>query len=127
VVLLRFPERRLQKRYERVFIIVMTAWLSAEAIISVTWPCWATPKNITSGLGGSTIERERSSRELSETLAHLVPTGVADRLRRDGLRIGQPEMVDITLLMSDIRGTQESPKPSIPLNWRLSSTSIVPP
>ena len=48
VVLLRFPERRLQKRYERIFIIVMAAWLlSAEAVIAVSWPCWATPKNIT--------------------------------------------------------------------------------
>ena len=52
----------------------------------------------------ATIERERSSRELSETLSHLLPTGLADRLGRDGLRIGQPEMVEITLLMSDIRG-----------------------
>jgi class 3 adenylate cyclase len=52
----------------------------------------------------ATIERERSSRELSETLSHLLPTGLADRLRRDGLRIGQPELVEITLLMSDIRG-----------------------
>jgi class 3 adenylate cyclase len=52
----------------------------------------------------ATVERERSSRELSETLSHLLPTGLADRLRRDGLRIGQPELVEITLLMSDIRG-----------------------
>ena len=51
-----------------------------------------------------TIERERSSRELSETLSHLLPTGLADRLRRDGLRIGQSELVEITVLMSDIRG-----------------------
>ena len=33
-----------------------------------------------------------------------MPTGLADRLHRDGLRIGQPELVEITLLMSDIRG-----------------------
>jgi class 3 adenylate cyclase len=52
----------------------------------------------------ATIERERSSQELTETLSHLLPTGLADRLRRDGLRIGQPELVEITLLMSDIRG-----------------------
>jgi class 3 adenylate cyclase len=51
-----------------------------------------------------TTERERSSRELSETLSHFLPTGLADRLRRDGLRIGQPELVEITVLMSDIRG-----------------------
>ena len=52
----------------------------------------------------ATIERERSSRELSETLSHLLPTGLADRLRRDGLKIGQPELVEITVLMLDIRG-----------------------
>ena len=48
MVLLRFPERRLQKRYERIFITVMAAWLlSTQAISAVTWPCWATPKNMT--------------------------------------------------------------------------------
>jgi class 3 adenylate cyclase len=52
----------------------------------------------------ASIELERSSRELSETLSHLLPAGLADRLRRDGLRIGQPELVEMTVLMSDIRG-----------------------
>ena len=48
VVLLRFPERRLQKRYERVFIIVAAAWLlTVGAIGAVTWPCWATPTEAT--------------------------------------------------------------------------------
>jgi class 3 adenylate cyclase len=52
----------------------------------------------------ATIEQEQSSRELSETLSHLLPTGLADCLRRGGLRIGQPELLEITVLMSDIRG-----------------------
>ena len=52
----------------------------------------------------ATIERERSSQELNETLSRLLPTGLADRLRHNGLRIGQPEMVEVTLLMSDVRG-----------------------
>jgi class 3 adenylate cyclase len=52
----------------------------------------------------ATIELERSSRELSETLSRLLPTGLAERLRRDGLRIGQSEMAEVTLLMSDVRG-----------------------
>jgi hypothetical protein len=48
VVLLRYPERRLQKRYERRFIAVMATWLlSFEAIYAVTWPCWATPTKVT--------------------------------------------------------------------------------
>jgi class 3 adenylate cyclase len=50
-------------------------------------------------------ERERTTRELSETLSRLLPTGLADRLRREGgLRIGQSETVEVTLLMSDVRG-----------------------
>jgi class 3 adenylate cyclase len=53
----------------------------------------------------ATIELERSSRELSETLSRLLPTGLADRLRHEGgLRIGQSEIVEVTLLMSDVRG-----------------------
>ena len=48
VVLLRFPERRLQKRYERRFIAVIAIWLvSFAAIYAVTWPCWATPTKVT--------------------------------------------------------------------------------
>ena len=47
VVLLRFPERHLQKRYERISMTVMATWLlSSRAIHAVTWPCWATPKNV---------------------------------------------------------------------------------
>ena len=55
VVLLRFPERRLQKRYERIFLAVMTTWLLVfRAIHAVAWPCWATPRNVLSnGLCGS--------------------------------------------------------------------------
>jgi class 3 adenylate cyclase len=53
----------------------------------------------------ATVELERSSRELSETLSRLLPTGLADRLRHEGgLRIGQSEIVEVTLLMSDVRG-----------------------
>jgi class 3 adenylate cyclase len=53
----------------------------------------------------TTIELERTTRELSETLSRLLPTGLADRLRHDGgLRIGQSEIVEVTLLMSDVRG-----------------------
>ena len=38
VVLLRFPERRLQKRHERIFITVMATWiLSFQAVRVVTW------------------------------------------------------------------------------------------
>jgi hypothetical protein len=47
VVLLRFPERRLQERYERIFMTVMAAWLLGfQAIHAVVWPCWATPRTV---------------------------------------------------------------------------------
>jgi hypothetical protein len=48
VILLRFPERRLQKRYERIFMALMATWLlSFQAISAVTFPPpWATPKNV---------------------------------------------------------------------------------
>jgi hypothetical protein len=49
LVLLRFPERRLQKRYERIFMAVMATWLlSFQAIHAVTLPCWATPRTVVS-------------------------------------------------------------------------------
>src|SRR5215207_4425461 len=48
VVLLRFPERRLEKRYERIFIAIMATWLlSFQVISAITFPPqWAGPKNV---------------------------------------------------------------------------------
>jgi class 3 adenylate cyclase/ActR/RegA family two-component response regulator len=46
------------------------------------------------------VDRE----ELGETLGRLLPGGVADKLRRDGKRIGATEELDVTVLMGDIRG-----------------------
>ena len=42
--------------------------------------------------------------EQGETLSRLLPGGVAEKLRREGRRIGETEMLDVTVLMSDIRG-----------------------
>ena len=42
--------------------------------------------------------------EQGETLSRLLPGGVAEKLRREGRRIGEAEMLDVTVLMSDIRG-----------------------
>ncbi|HEV3402053.1 MAG TPA: adenylate/guanylate cyclase domain-containing protein [Acidimicrobiales bacterium] len=42
--------------------------------------------------------------EQGETLSRLLPGGVAEKLRREGRRIGHTEMLDVTVLMSDIRG-----------------------
>jgi class 3 adenylate cyclase/ActR/RegA family two-component response regulator len=45
------------------------------------------------------VDRE----EQGETLSRLLPGGLAEKLRRDGHRIGETEQVTVTVLMSDIR------------------------
>jgi adenylate cyclase len=46
------------------------------------------------------VERE----EQGETLSRMLPTGVADRLRAEGRGIGETERLEVTVLMSDVRG-----------------------
>jgi adenylate cyclase len=46
------------------------------------------------------VDRE----EQGERLSRLLPGGVAEQLRRGGRRIGETEMLDVTVLMSDVRG-----------------------
>jgi class 3 adenylate cyclase len=46
------------------------------------------------------VERE----EQGETLSRLLPGGLAEKLRRDGAKIGDVEELDLTVLMSDVRG-----------------------
>jgi class 3 adenylate cyclase/ActR/RegA family two-component response regulator len=46
------------------------------------------------------MERE----EQGETLGRLLPGGVAEKLREEGREIGQTEELEVTVLMSDIRG-----------------------
>ena len=48
----------------------------------------------------SIIDRE----EQGETLSRLLPTGLADKVRREGGRIGETEELVVTVLMSDVRG-----------------------
>ena len=43
-------------------------------------------------------------KEQGESLSRLLPGGVAEKLRRDGQRIGETEELDVTVLMGDIRG-----------------------
>jgi class 3 adenylate cyclase/DNA-binding NarL/FixJ family response regulator len=45
------------------------------------------------------VDRE----EQGETLSRLLPTGIADKLRREGRRAGETERLVVTVLMSDIR------------------------
>jgi class 3 adenylate cyclase len=46
------------------------------------------------------VDRE----EQGETLSRLLPGGLADRLRDDPEAIGRTERLDVTVLMSDVRG-----------------------
>jgi class 3 adenylate cyclase/ActR/RegA family two-component response regulator len=46
------------------------------------------------------VDRE----EQGETLSRLLPGGLADKVRRDGASIGDVEELDVTVLMSDVRG-----------------------
>ncbi len=45
------------------------------------------------------VDRE----EQGETLSRLLPGGLAEKLRREGRRIGETERLEVTVLMSDIR------------------------
>jgi class 3 adenylate cyclase len=46
------------------------------------------------------VDRE----EQGETLSRLLPGGLAEKLRRDGHAAGVSERLDVTVLMSDVRG-----------------------
>jgi adenylate cyclase len=46
------------------------------------------------------VERE----EQGERLSRLLPTGLADEVRRGGRQVGETETLDVTVLMSDVRG-----------------------
>jgi len=52
-----------------------------------------------------TLQRAIAVREeQGEQLSRLLPTGVAEKMRRGGRRIGETEDLEVTVLMSDIRG-----------------------
>ena len=52
----------------------------------------------------ATLDQVRESRQEGETLSRLLPTGLAEILRRDGARVGETERLEVTVLMSDVRG-----------------------
>src|SRR5437762_3414320 len=66
-------------------------------------------KGVSSGADGA-LQRLRllhqaivDQKEQGESLSRLLPGGLAEKLRRDGKRIGETERVVVTVLMSDIR------------------------
>jgi class 3 adenylate cyclase/DNA-binding NarL/FixJ family response regulator len=61
--------------------------------------------------GASSLKRLRmlhdaivSSEEQGETLSRLLPGGLAEKVKRDGGKIGETENLRVTVVMSDIRG-----------------------
>ena len=61
--------------------------------------------------GGASLRRLRAlhdaivaSEEQGESLSRLLPGGLAEKVRREGRRIGETEEMRVTVLMSDIRG-----------------------
>jgi adenylate cyclase len=44
------------------------------------------------------------AKEQGDSLSRLLPGGIAEKVRREGHRIGQTEKLTVTVLMSDIRG-----------------------
>lgn len=63
-----------------------------------------------------TLQRAIADREeQGEELSRMLPGGIAEKLQRDGRRIGESEDLDVTVLMCDIRGytgIAERTKPS---------------
>lgn len=52
-----------------------------------------------------TLQRAIAVREeQGEELSRLLPTGIADKMRQEGRKIGETEELEVTVLMSDIRG-----------------------
>jgi class 3 adenylate cyclase len=52
----------------------------------------------------TTLDQVHESQQEGETLSRLLPTGLAEILRRDGAHVGKSERLEVTVLMSDVRG-----------------------
>ena len=69
------------------------------------------------------VDRE----EQGETLSRLLPGGLAEKLRKEGRKIGESEELEVTVLMSDIRSYSSIAERTAPDAARLaSSTSTAP-
>ena len=65
------------------------------------------------------VDRE----EQGETLSRLLPGGLAEKLRTEGREVGETEDVEVTVLMSDIRGYSTIAEHTPPTSSPASSTS----
>jgi len=91
--------------------IAVTQATTAEAVADAVEKLFLKLAQAASTGAGSSLRRLRMlhdaivlREEQGETLSRLLPGGVAEKLRREGRQIGQTEMLDVTVLMSDIRG-----------------------
>jgi len=51
-------------------------------------------------LHNAIVDRE----EVGETLEHMLPEGISEKLRQMGKHVGETERMNVTILMSDVRG-----------------------
>ena len=90
----RRPAARRRPRWPTTSSACSSTWPRA-CPTATTWPCAAC-----AGCYDAIVERE----EQGETLSRLLPGGVAERLLRGGTHLGETESLEVTVLMSDIRG-----------------------
>ncbi len=91
--------------------IAVTQATTAEAVADAVERLFLKLAQHASTGGSSSLRRLRmlhqaivTREEQGESLSRLLPGGVAEKLRKEGRRIGETEMLDVTVLMSDIRG-----------------------
>jgi class 3 adenylate cyclase/DNA-binding NarL/FixJ family response regulator len=89
-------------------VALRTTPADVDAMIEKLWLRLA--EGVSAGNGAAitrlkTLQRAISVREeQGEELSRFLPGGIADKLRREGRRIGETEELEVTVLMSDIRG-----------------------
>ncbi len=91
--------------------IAVARHTTAEAVADEVEKLFLTLAQGASGGGARSLRRLRllhqaivDREEQGETLSRLLPGGLAEKLRRDGRHLGESEEVDVTVLMSDVRG-----------------------
>lgn len=62
--------------------------------------------------------------EEARSLSRMVPTGVAEKLREKGWKLGQPESADVTVLVGDIRGFSSIAEANTPASLALQLGSF---
>jgi class 3 adenylate cyclase len=96
------------KPIKAIAVATMTTAAAVEARIEALFLRLA--EGVSAGTAGALDRLRRlhvaivSREEQGESISRLLPTGVADRIRSRGAQIGVTEQLEVTTLMSDIRG-----------------------